>query len=316
MHPKLSIFVIAFTLIAGALAIFLCSRLMRKYALSYLSSYFYFLIFNFIFGVYSIIGSRAIQFLLSDHRIEKETVQSAASFLIVLGIPFLILGWYMFLRLTRELFQKQLGLLFAYFYFGLSLLLFAAYIFFNVYGGSIGSVSFHPEIREIIYLFSGIHSGIFIFAIIYLVLKTRKIKDVKQRKAYRWFYSWYIVILIFTLTFLNLSQINSLFGLFFLPAYMSFHLVPVLFIQFYLQNHYVGNVEEESFNKKMKSVIEKYGISNRETEVIELICKGMTNQEISDSLYISLQTVKDHIHRIFIKTGVRNRVQLTNLLGK
>jgi DNA-binding CsgD family transcriptional regulator len=42
----------------------------------------------------------------------------------------------------------------------------------------------------------------------------------------------------------------------------------------------------------------------------------MTNQEISDSLFISVQTVKDHIYRIFLKTGVKNRVQLTNLLGK
>jgi len=96
---------------------------------------------------------------------------------------------------------------------------------------------------------------------------------------------------------------------------MSFHLVPLLFIQIYLQNHYVSNVEEGSFGDKMKFVTEKYGISNRETEVIELICKGMTNKEISDSLYISVQTVKDHIHRIFLKTGVKNRVQLTNLLG-
>ena len=42
----------------------------------------------------------------------------------------------------------------------------------------------------------------------------------------------------------------------------------------------------------------------------------MSNQEISDSLYISLQTVKDHVHRIFTKTGVKNRVQLTNLVDR
>jgi len=316
MHPKLSIIVIAFALIAGALAIFLCNRLMKKYSISYLSSYFFLIIFTYIFGVYSIIGSQAIQFLLSDHKIAEETVESAASFLLVLGIPFLILGWYMFLRLTRELFQKQLSLLFSFLYFGFSLLLFAAYIYFNVYGGSIGSISFHPDVKEIIYLFSAIHSSVFIFAILYLAFKTRKLNDVNQRRAFRWFYSWYTVILVFTIVSLNLSQVNSLFGLMFIMGYMSFHLVPVLFIQLYLQKHYVSNVEGVSFEEQMNDVIEKYGISNRETEVIELICKGMTNQEISDSLFISVQTVKDHIHRIFLKTGVKNRVQLTNLIGK
>jgi ATP/maltotriose-dependent transcriptional regulator MalT len=48
--------------------------------------------------------------------------------------------------------------------------------------------------------------------------------------------------------------------------------------------------------------------------VIRLICRGLSNQEISETLFISLQTVKDHTHRIFVKTGVRNRVQLSNMI--
>ena len=44
------------------------------------------------------------------------------------------------------------------------------------------------------------------------------------------------------------------------------------------------------------------------------ICSGKTNQQIADDLFISLQTVKDHIHHIYLKTGVKNRVQLTNLI--
>jgi DNA-binding CsgD family transcriptional regulator len=33
-------------------------------------------------------------------------------------------------------------------------------------------------------------------------------------------------------------------------------------------------------------------------------------------LFISLQTVKDHTHRIYKKTGARNRVQLVNMVGE
>lgn len=124
MYPRLSIFVIVLALMAGAVAIFLVNRMMRKYPLPYLSSYFYYLIFTYIFGTYSIIGSQVIQFLLSDLKIAEETVQSAAVFLLVLGIPFLILGWYMFLRLTHEFFQEQLSNIFVYSYFAISLMLF------------------------------------------------------------------------------------------------------------------------------------------------------------------------------------------------
>ena len=58
----------------------------------------------------------------------------------------------------------------------------------------------------------------------------------------------------------------------------------------------------------------QYNISRREQEVLELVCAGRTNQEISELLFISLQTVKDHVSRIYKKTGVRNRVQLITLL--
>jgi DNA-binding CsgD family transcriptional regulator len=58
---------------------------------------------------------------------------------------------------------------------------------------------------------------------------------------------------------------------------------------------------------------DRYGITPREREVIELICAGSTNQEIADRLFISVATVKDHNHNIFRKTNVRNRVELVNL---
>jgi DNA-binding CsgD family transcriptional regulator len=59
-----------------------------------------------------------------------------------------------------------------------------------------------------------------------------------------------------------------------------------------------------------------FGISKREEEVILLVCQGLTNQEIADTLFISLKTVKDHNYRIFQKTGVRNRVELTQLVRR
>lgn len=60
---------------------------------------------------------------------------------------------------------------------------------------------------------------------------------------------------------------------------------------------------------------EAYGITEREKDIIRLICEGKSNKEIQDRLFISLQTVKDHVYRIYRKTGARNRVQLTNLFG-
>lgn len=52
-----------------------------------------------------------------------------------------------------------------------------------------------------------------------------------------------------------------------------------------------------------------YSISAREMDVFNLIVEGLSNKEISDKLYISEHTVKNHITRIFQKLTVNDRLQ-------
>lgn len=48
-------------------------------------------------------------------------------------------------------------------------------------------------------------------------------------------------------------------------------------------------------------------LTDREEEVLNLISKGKTNQEIADDLVIALGTAKNHVHSIFQKLNVENR---------
>jgi LuxR family maltose regulon positive regulatory protein len=50
-------------------------------------------------------------------------------------------------------------------------------------------------------------------------------------------------------------------------------------------------------------------LSERELEVLALVADGMTNQEIGDKLYLSLNTVKVHTRNIYSKLGVNSRTQ-------
>jgi LuxR family maltose regulon positive regulatory protein len=50
-------------------------------------------------------------------------------------------------------------------------------------------------------------------------------------------------------------------------------------------------------------------LSSRELEVLPLIAKGLTNQEIAARLYLSLHTVKAHARNIYAKLGVSSRTQ-------
>ncbi|MBO0882912.1 MAG: response regulator transcription factor, partial [Mycobacterium sp.] len=50
-------------------------------------------------------------------------------------------------------------------------------------------------------------------------------------------------------------------------------------------------------------------LSAREAEILELIASGATNSEISASLFLSPNTVRNHITNIFAKLGVTHRAQ-------
>jgi LuxR family maltose regulon positive regulatory protein len=50
-------------------------------------------------------------------------------------------------------------------------------------------------------------------------------------------------------------------------------------------------------------------LSDRETEVLQLIAQGYTNREIGEALYIALNTVKGHTREIYGKLDVHSRTQ-------
>ena len=50
--------------------------------------------------------------------------------------------------------------------------------------------------------------------------------------------------------------------------------------------------------------------SPRERQIVRFIVEGCSNQEIANRMGLRLQTVKNHLSRIYRKVGVPNRVQL------
>lgn len=57
-------------------------------------------------------------------------------------------------------------------------------------------------------------------------------------------------------------------------------------------------------------------LTEREKEVLRLVCDGKTNAEIATCLHVSRETVKSELKRIFRKIGVGNRTQAAVLLVK
>lgn len=86
------------------------------------------------------------------------------------------------------------------------------------------------------------------------------------------------------------------------------------------KNHRIGEMKlelqnyllHEKQNKKpspFQSKEEDYGLTQRETEILEQISRGLNNNQIAQKLFVSENTVKFHIKNIYIKLDVKNRIQ-------
>ncbi|MES2777587.1 MAG: LuxR C-terminal-related transcriptional regulator [Bacteroidota bacterium] len=74
-------------------------------------------------------------------------------------------------------------------------------------------------------------------------------------------------------------------------------------------------VEKEVFVERNEnfvpdtSLISQLELSKRELEVLSLLAKGLSNQEIATTIFVSLSTVKTHLQNLFEKLDVKRRTQ-------
>ena len=69
------------------------------------------------------------------------------------------------------------------------------------------------------------------------------------------------------------------------------------------------NIASAQRRRRPKAAAYPAGLSQREVEVLRCVTAGRTNQEISEDLFISLNTVSYHLRNIFNKTGAANRTE-------
>jgi NarL family two-component system response regulator LiaR len=73
---------------------------------------------------------------------------------------------------------------------------------------------------------------------------------------------------------------------------------------------YVNNGPEFTINQ---GEVEKLGLSKRELDVLQLMAEGLSNQEISERLFVSLNTIKTDSAKVFEKMEVKRRTQAVEM---
>ncbi len=187
-------------------------------------------------------------------------------------------------------------------------------------------ISFISSAFNIIPIISAIISmsfGYLLFSLslgysIFLYKKAELFTNVDRKKSLRIFGILFIVFSALSLyAYVDayplhlLPRIASKFSLNFLDfIFNAFTLFWVIRYFKYVSN---GKQIAEPNNLPEGELVTKFQISKRELDVIHLVCSGKSNQEIADTLFISLGTVKDHLYNIYKKIGIKNRTQLAKL---
>ena len=297
----------------GVYSLILLLRLRKIYRLDYLNSYFYYKILHFVFGVYGILGGIAIREILLKYDIRIAYIESIVAIIPFFGVPFIIAAWYILIKAANELIPRKVNQSVAIIFFTLST---ASFLIYGLIirklpeDSGLENANLNQSVRIAFYSIDLIVKIYILATLIYAAIR-------RSNKGKR------ILLLRFGSILFGLGVLNAIalhfaylsiyIGLYFLLFYFCSDLALIILLRSYLKR----NADElTDLTDSLEDLYQNYGISKRERQIITEICRGKTNQEIADELFISLQTVKDHTYNIFRKVNVRNRVQLTQVFSQ
>ncbi len=296
------IFIISIALAAGS--VLLSSRLRTMFKSVIFSTLLYFEVFIFTFGFYGIWGQVLIRTYLSPY-ISHEIMMIFSDIALLLGLPFLVFAWLMLIQFSFEISGRKSNhwFIFWFLFLNISILIIVGYFLTKTY--EIKSVSL---IRNY-YIIMNLVYTLLASLLIYFPLKGHTAINNSDRRVIA---PVLFLVMAGQCTLLLLFSSSPYIGILFIFLFFAGNTFLPLYLKYgtNLSSSTVEPVRDLSFEEFCR----RYEISPRETDIIREVYNGLSNQEISDKLFISLQTVKDHTHRIYTKTNVKSRVQLITLV--
>ncbi len=296
------IFILSVALAAGGVV--LSTRLRNKYHNIVFSTLLYFQVFIYTFGFYGIWGQAIIKVLLAQY-MSPGNLSRISDIALLMGLPFLVFAWLMLLQFSSSVSGRKNRSFFLTVFLLVNFSILAAMGYY---------LSEEHEIEPVILIKSYFITMNFLYSAYAsaTILFTRSRKGLlndHDRKSLAAFIFMIMIIQGIPLLFYK-SEI-WIAVIFILAFFAGNTFIPVYFSY---GAELSARVSEPEQDMSIDDFCRKFDVSPRETDIIREICNGLSNKEIADKLFISLQTVKDHTHRIYIKTNVRSRAHLITLV--
>lgn len=308
------LFIVAFVLCfaIAAFCVLIGYELVNTYKSIFNRFYFYYLIAFLVFAIYAFWGQIGMQALLASMDTPDEIGRIIRGFMPILGLPFLIIAMIMFLRMAYALIERPMNKKAYYVHLIVSLII--GVLLYGFFGMDENSWPLTKSLVFPLALLMAIETLYLLFFAIIVVYHLKMTKGQKHKVILQFIFML-LVGLLLRGSSLALNEVPK----WALPFLILVYFLSPLIALWYLRQRSdilfepIGAVRVNT--DKKEALFEKYQITPREQEIIEQICLGKTNQQIADTLFISLQTVKDHTHRIYTKVGIHSRMKLVRMVN-
>lgn len=298
------LFILTVAMAAGG--VILSARLQKRYDHEIFSSLLYYQVFIYTFGFYGIWGQVLIRSFLSAY-ISADIVARFYDMALLLGLPFVIFAWMMLLQFSSVISgsRKNNWFVFWFLLINIVVIMIIGYI-----TGEAASVKPPYLIKQYFLIANFIYTTT---ASVQVLNRDRGMINISFRDR-KIIAAAVFLIMILQSTLLIMFSSQIYLGILFILAYFAGNtFLPVYFTY----GATIITVKPDQGQViSLEEFCKRYEVSPRESDIVREICNGLSNKEISEKLFISLQTVKDHTHRIYIKTNVKSRLQLMNMVNE
>jgi DNA-binding CsgD family transcriptional regulator len=302
-----------FCLAMTVAAVLVSRQLVTTYSSDVHKQFFYYLVAFYGFAFYAIWGTIVTGALLASIDTDAAVIEAVGSFLPVLGVPFLFVSWVLLVNMAfamggkapRRAWLLVHGLI-------LLVLLLGAWVAVTVPRTPPEFLDANLQAIEA----AGLTAVELLYFATFLVIVFRaRARDGQSgRKVLIGFSLLLCGGLVVRSLVASLVLVDVRLGAPALLVYFGSNLAALFYLRARSDAAFKPVKAVAPSAVGMAHVFERHGVTKREKQIVEKICLGKTNKQIADELFISLQTVKDHTHRIYSKLGVKSRMQLVQLM--
>lgn len=290
-------------------------KLLKQYGYKFLNYYFYYIVFFYVFGFLNFTGRLMVARIFAPF---TSTMQIASQLVAVTALPLFVISIYFALSWIRELVGKRIPGTLKGTYWSIQALVVATYFWAVTNLGNSKAYSLTDPIFQVV---TGLELLIVLVILVQIYSSSPTLADNTRKRLARGLGHLYLACYSAAVIFGAFIQIPfhvypRTLALQIVVTFLFFfiNIPPLLYLNVFLKkNHGKWGIRPPD-PARLADFYTRYDISGREQEIIALIIKGKTNEEIGDELFLSTKTVKNYVSNIYKKTAVKNRVQLTNLL--